>query len=152
MSLRPLPSIAEIEPKIVVPLLTVGTEILRYGLILIYLWFGAAKLYAPGDGLELVSGLISMMMLPMFFGQLLALWEIAIAIMFMRTEWVRYAAINTIVHLLGTFLPMAFLPWLTINDWPWLTLHGQFVIKNVALVGAAMVVWAATIRRQQMGR
>lgn len=141
--------LVEIETNLAPWMAVGGLKTLRFSLALIYLWFGLAKLFSPADGLELVRGLMATTGLPGSTGMVLAVWEIAIGILFLRTQWTRYASLNAIVHLLGTFLPFLFLPALTVYEAPWLTLHGQFIIKNVTLLGAAVVVWAATVRRRE---
>lgn len=125
----------------------VGIEAVRAGLVLIYLWFGLAKLFSPADGLELVTGLLDIFDLPSILATGLAVWEVIIGLLYLRPSLVRYAALNTVGHLLGTFLPLLLLPALTVVEAPWLTLHGQFIVKNLALLGGAALVWAFTIRR-----
>lgn len=136
----------DLEQRIAPSMARVGVKTLRYGLALLYFWFGAAKIWAPGEGLALVTDLFGLIGLPSVFGLVLAVWEIIIAALFVRKETISYAAPMATAHLIGTFLPMLALPALTWTLVPWLTLHGQFVTKNIVLLGGVWVVWAATIR------
>lgn len=127
-----------------------GVESLRYGLALLYVWFGLAKLFAPGDGLAIVTDLIALFGLPAITSPLLAVWEVLIGLLFLRLVWARYAAVLASLHLIGTFAPLVFLPGLTFAQFPiWLTLAGQFIVKNIVLHGAVLVIWAVEIRRRE---
>jgi hypothetical protein len=50
------------------------------------------------------------------------------------------------VQMVGTFTPLLLFPSETFSVWPIVpTLEGQYIIKNLVLIGAAMVV-GATVR------
>ena len=45
------------------------------------------------------------------------------------------------LQMVGTFLPIIFLPEVVFRKFPYaLTLEGQYIIKNLILVGAGMIV------------
>lgn len=134
-----------VERRVAPHLLPAGLHVVQYGIAVLFIWFGVAKLWSPGDGLELVAGVQMLFGLPGVFGMLLALWEVVIGAQFLSKQLVRYAAPQLLVHQAGTFLALVALPHLTWATFPWLTLHGQFVAKNVLIVGGALLVWHATL-------
>jgi uncharacterized membrane protein YkgB len=45
------------------------------------------------------------------------------------------------VQMAGTFLPLFLLPQVTFTHFPYaLTLEGQYIVKNLVIIGAAMVI------------
>lgn len=145
-------ALGTLERRSVQWLAATGVESLRYGLALIYVWFGVAKLWAPGEGLAIVVELLAIFGAPPIVSPLLAVWEVVIGLLFLRLRWARYAALLATIHLIGTFLPLLLLPDLTFKQFPlWLTLDGQFIVKNIVLHGAALVIWAVDIRRREAG-
>lgn len=124
-----------------------GVKSLRWGLVIMYVWFGFAKLFAPGDGLGIVNGLIAMVGLPSSVVIGLGVWEILIGVLFIRSQWTRLAAALATVHLLGTFIPLFALREMTFAAPIWLTLQGQFILKNIALHGGAWILWGIALQR-----
>ncbi len=122
---------------------TLGPVLIRLGLGLCFLWFGALKL-APGTGPAdaLVKATFDKLFLPptaALYG--LALFEVAVGIALLLDLHRRALAWILIAHLAGTALPLILLPDLTWTAVPHrLTLEGQYIVKNLVLIGGALAL------------
>ncbi len=128
---------------------------------LIYLWFGALKFFpdlSPAEALvratvsdiSAISG-IPLPVTPTLF--LLATWEVAIGIGLLLDHYRRAAIWMLVVHLPTTMLPFVLLPELVWTQAPiGLTLEGQYIVKNLALLASASAVGAALHSRDRASR
>ncbi len=76
----------------------------------------------------------------------LAAWECAIGLGLVFGKFLRLTLLLLLLQMTGTFLPLVFFPsetWTHIPYEP--TLEGQYIIKNLILLGAGIVV-GATVR------
>ena len=126
-------------------------NLLGYALGIVFLWFGALKLapgLSPAEELAgrtietLTSGLVPRSVaLPV-----LAVWEVAIGVGLLAGRWMRAVLLLLLVQMLGTITPLVLFPAETWSQFPIApTLEGQYIIKNVVLVAAAIVL-GATVR------
>ena len=133
-----------------------GVRLLRYAIGVVFVWFGALKLV---PGLSPAEALVraTMPFLPGdVFVAVLGAWEVAIGALLLYRPTVRAALFLLALQMPGTFLPFAVLPELCFSQWPLtspldlfaLTTEGQYIVKNVVLVTAALVV-GATVRERQ---
>ena len=125
--------------------------VLRIALGVVFFWFGVLKFFpnlSPAE--ELAARTIE----TITFGTvqanvslpLLAAWECLIGIGLIAGRFLRATLALLALQMLGTFLPLVLFPQETFTVFPIApTLEGQYIIKNVVLVGAAMVV-GATVR------
>ena len=123
-----------------------GIPILRIALGVIYVWFGALKLVpglSPAEDLVLAT----VPFLPgSFFLPFLAVWEIVIGIGFLTGRALRLTILLLFLQMPGTLSPIVLLPERIFTAFPFgLTLEGQYVIKNLVLISAALVI-GATVR------
>ena len=128
-----------------------GVPVLRFGLGIVFLWFGALKFFpgaSPAEALaartiEVMSfGLIG----PSVSLPSLAVWESLIGLGLLTGRYLRATLFLLALQMLGTLTPLLFFPEETFSIFPFApTLEGQYIIKNVVLIGAAMVV-GATVR------
>ncbi len=140
-----------IDVRITATLAHWGVPVLRVGLGVVFLWFGALKFFpgaSPAEALasrtiEVMSGgLIG----PAVSLPVLAIWESLIGLGLLTSRYLRATLFLLAVQMLGTLTPLALFPAETFSVFPFApTLEGQYIIKNVVLVGAAMVV-GATVR------
>ena len=123
-----------------------GVTFLRISMGIIFFWFGALKLV---PGLSPAEGLVraTIMFLPMsFFLPLLAVWEMAIGLGFITGKFMRLTILLLFLQMPGTLLPIFVRPDLVFTQFPYgLTLEGQYIVKNLVLISAALVV-GATVR------
>lgn len=119
---------------------------LRVSLGIVFVWFGALKLV---PGLSPAEPLIrqTITFLPMdLFLPLLALWEMAIGIGFLSGHFTRITVALMLLQMGGAMSPLVLRPDLIFAQFPYaFTLEGQYVVKDIILISAALVV-AATIR------
>jgi uncharacterized membrane protein YkgB len=123
-----------------------GMVIMRVGLGVVFFWFGALKL-VPGlsPAEELVRNTIYFVN-PDWFIPVLALWEMAIGLGLMLGKFLRITLLLLILQMPGTALPLILLPDAVWSRFPYaLTLAGQYIIKNLVLIGAGLVL-GGTVR------
>ena len=124
--------------------------ILRFGLGIIFIWFGALKLFpglSPAE--ELVRNTIYFFD-PDFFLPILAIWEVLIGLGFLiglfTNKFQRITILLLFLQMPGTALPLVLRPEVCWVNFPFvLTLEGQYIIKNLVIIGSALVL-GATVR------
>ena len=131
---------------------TIGIVFLRLSLGLIFFWFGALKFF-PGvsSAEELALRTITTLTFGVIPGKvsliLLALWETAIGLGLIFRVALRAVILLLLLQMAGTFLPLIFFPHETFTHFPFVpTLEGQYIIKNLVLIGAALVI-GSTVRK-----
>jgi len=114
---------------------------LRVTLGVIYIWFGLLKPFGISPAASLASD--TMPFLPQdFFIFSLGVWEVIIGLCFLFKPLTRLALVLFFVHIPGTFLPMFILPHSVYTNFPFgITLEGQYIIKNLALISVVLVIW-----------
>ena len=124
--------------------------VLRFGLGVIFFWFGALKL-VPGlsPAEQLVRNTIYFFD-PDLFLPVLAIWEMLIGLGFLvglfTNRFQRATILLLFLQMPGTALPLVILPEVCWTSFPFgLTLEGQYIIKNLAVIGSALVL-GATVR------
>lgn len=123
-----------------------GLSILRISLGVIFLWFGALKL-VPGlsPAEDLVRATVYFVD-PDLFLPVLAVWEMLIGIGLIAGRFLRATLLLLFLQMPGTALPMVVLPEVVWTAFPYgLTMEGQYIVKNLVLIGAGLVI-GATVR------
>ena len=123
-----------------------GLLVLRISLGIVFFWFGALKL-APGlsPAEELVRNTIYFVD-PDLFLPILAIWEMLIGLGLIFGIFMRLTLLLLFLQMPGTALPLLILPEATWTVFPiGLTLEGQYIIKNLVLIGAGLVL-GGTVR------
>ncbi len=128
-----------------------GVPTLRVGLGIVFLWFGALK-FVPGlsPAEELATRTIAQLtggaVPPSTSLPILAIWETLIGVGLLSGRFLRATLFLLAVQMAGTVTPLFLFPAETFTTFPYApTLEGQYIIKNIVLIGAAMVV-GATVR------
>ena len=123
-----------------------GLLILRIGLGIVFLWFGILKFFkglSPAE--DLVRNTVYFVD-PDFFLPVLATWESLIGIGLITGRFLRVTLFLLFLQMPGTALPLLILPEKVWTVFPYgLTLEGQYIIKNLVLIGAGLVI-GATVR------
>ena len=124
---------------------------LRIALGIVFLWFGVLKFFpnlSPAETLaartiEVITlGIVK----PAVSLPVLAAWESLIGLGLILGRWLRGILLLLVVQMAGTFTPLLLFPGETFTVFPFVpTLEGQYIIKNLVLIGAAMAV-GATVR------
>lgn len=113
----------------------------------VYLWFGSLKFFSglsPAEQLarysihKLTMGLLNDHT-SLF---LLATLECLVGFFLIIGKYVKGALLLLFPHMLCTFTPFIFSPQETFRFAPYgLTLVGQYIIKNIVIITAAVVIW-----------
>ena len=114
---------------------------LRLTLGVVFVWFGVLKLLGVSPVLSLVEQTYSFLPLRAFF-LLLSIWEMGIGCGLIFKRALRVTLVLLCIHLTGTFIALLQAPSLFFlhNNPLWLTAEGEFVIKNLVLVAAGLVI------------
>lgn len=117
----------------------------RFGLFVIFFWFGSLKILNMSPASPLVQQLaeqtVPFASFPTFFLFFGAL-EVAIGILFLVRGAERVVIPLLLLHMATTFLPLILLPEETWSAPLVPTLEGQYIIKNLALIAAAVGIAA----------
>jgi uncharacterized membrane protein YkgB len=121
----------------------------------VFIWFGALKLVpglSPAEPLVIQTAealaRLAVFPPPDLFLRLLGVWEVVIGLGFLVRPLLRPAIALLALQMPGTLLPLVLLPELCYTAAPLgLTLTGQYIIKNMVLVAAALVV-GGTVRQR----
>ena len=130
-----------------------GILLLRISLGVIFIWFGALKLFegvSPAE--ELVKRTVYWFPPEVFF-PILGVWEVLIGVGLLFRRLIRAALLLLFLQMPGTFLPLILLPEVCFTAFPYgLTLEGQYIVKNLILISAALVVGGTVRHRKREGR
>jgi len=128
-----------------------GVTLLRISLGIVFLWFGVLKFVpglSPADELAtrtiyvLTFGIIP----PEISRPVLALWESMIGLGLITGWFMRGTLLLLFLQMVGTITPLFLFPAETWGRFPIApTLEGQYIIKNIVLVSAGLVI-GATVR------
>ncbi len=130
---------------------THGITLTRIALGVVFLWFGAIKFVPGWSPAEELAGRtierITFGAVPAEVGvPILAAWESLIGIGLLAGRFLRVTLLLLFAQMPGTLLPLVLFPAETFTAFPYApTMEGQYIIKNVVLIGAAIVV-GATVR------
>ncbi|MEM8598651.1 MAG: hypothetical protein AAGF99_01915 [Bacteroidota bacterium] len=124
----------------------VGIATLRIAVALVFIWFGGLKLF---EGLSPAEDLVKATVYwvnPDVFFPILGVWEVLIGIGLLWRPLVRGALFLLALQMPGTFLPLVLLPEVCFTAFPFgLTMEGQYIVKNLVIIAAALVV-GSTVR------
>ena len=143
--------LGEIDVRITRWMARYGVPILRVSLGIVFLWFGFLKFF-PGlsPAQELAGRTVTLLTLgmvpPSVAVPVLAAWESAIGIGLILGRALRIVLLLLFVQMLGTLSPVILFPAEVFVRIPYApTLEGQYIIKNLVLISAAIVI-GATVR------
>lgn len=123
-----------------------GLRVLRYALAVVFIWFGLLKPLGMSPAEELVKNTVYFLPPDIFF-PILGWWEVAIGVGLLYRPLNRLALGLLFLQMPGTMLPLVLLPEVCFTSAPFgLTMEGQYIIKNIVLIGAALVV-GGTVRK-----
>ncbi|MFM2019507.1 MAG: hypothetical protein RL718_88 [Actinomycetota bacterium] len=119
----------------------IGITFLRFAIGVVFIWFGALKTVGElSPAYDLVAATVYWLT-PEIIVPLLGLWEIAIGLAFLFTPLTRIAILLLALQMPGTFLPLVLLPEVCFTVFPvGLTLEGQYIVKNLVIIGSALVI------------
>lgn len=140
-----------LDQRITTTLAVAAVPSLRIAMGIVFLWFGALKLF-PGasPAADLASRTVETLTLgvvtPAIAVPLLGAWEVAIGVGLVTGWFLRATLLLLALQMVGAMSPLILFPAETFDGSPLLpTLEGQYIIKDVVLIAAAMVI-GATVR------
>ncbi len=113
---------------------------------LVYLWFGTLKFFpgvsaAEGLALDTVHALTFEVFSDRLAIVLLAIWEVSVGLLLIVNLFRRATLYVALLHILLTFTPFIFFPDLIFSQAPFgLTLVGQYIVKNLIILGILVVL------------
>ena len=128
-----------------------GAGLLRVGLGVLFLWFGLLKLFpgsspAPGLTARAIDLLTFGTASPSVSMPALALWDCGIGVGLIANLFMRATLLLLFARMLGAVSSLFLFPHEAFVVLPFTpTPEGQYVIKNIVLLGAALVI-GATVR------
>ncbi len=121
--------------------------LLRISLAVVFIWFGALKIVGNSPAIELVTRTVYWLD-PRWFVPFLGAWEVVIGLCMLWRPAIRVSIALLALQMPGTFLPLVLLPHVCFASIPWVpSLEGQYIIKNLVLISAAIAV-GGTVRSQ----
>jgi hypothetical protein len=125
----------------------ISTPFARFAIFAIYFWFGLLKLIGESPASPMVKTLFGETMGKMFqslpFAQfmiLFALFEMLIGVSFLIPKLDKLSFVLLALHLVTTTMPLFLLSGMIWTK-PWVpTLEGQYIIKNLAIIGLALSI------------
>ena len=134
------PTIKEIDRFLIDSLTRLSLPALRISLGIIFIWFGALKPFGDSPAVDVITKTVYWFD-PDIFIPILGVWEMAIGLCLLYAPFIRAGLFLLALQMPGTFLPLIILPEVCFIDIPFnLTLEGQYIVKNLVLIGAAIVV------------
>lgn len=128
-----------------------GIIALRVSLGIIFIWFGILKTMGISPAEPLVKATVGWM--PFFSTDgwviIIGWWEVIIGVSFLFQKTIRLAIALLAMQMVGTFMPLVILTEVTFQAGhiPYApTMEGQYIIKNLLIISAALVV-GGTVRR-----
>lgn len=128
-----------------------GILLLRISLGIVFFWFGFLKFFpglSPADQIatDTMSTLTFNFIRPEISIIILAVWETIIGIGLLSGKFLRIILLLLFAQMVGTMTPLILFPTETFTRFPFVpTLEGQYIIKNIVLISAGLVV-GATVR------
>lgn len=129
--------------------------LLRISVGIVFFWFGVLKFFpslSPAEDLaaRTIETLTFGLMKENISLPILALWECAIGVGLITGKFMRGTLLLLFAQMSGTIMPLFFFPNETFTHFPYAaTLEGQYIIKNMVLISAGLVMWA-TVRGGQL--
>lgn len=128
-----------------------GILLLRISLGVVFLWFGVLKFFpdlSPAETLatRTIEKLTFGVLAPQVSIIILAIWESLIGLGLIFGVFMRATLLLLFVQMVGTTTPVLLFPQEVFTVFPYaLTLEGQYIVKNLVLISAAIVI-GATVR------
>ncbi|GAB5399956.1 MAG: DoxX family protein [Aureisphaera sp.] len=130
----------------------VGIPALRISFAIIFIWFGILKPFGLSAAEPLLKATVAWLPFgtPEVWLHVIGWWEVVIGICFVfrKTTWIAIPLL--FLQMAGTFMPLVFLPEVVYQK-PWAvylpTMEGQYILKNVMIISAALVVGGSNGKR-----
>lgn len=131
----------QLDTRVLAGLRRFSLPLLRASLGIVFMWFGALKVLGATPVDELVASVVYWVD-PAWLVPALGAFEIALGLGLLIGKAMRLVLLLFAVQMVGTFLVFAILPDVAFYDGNplLLTVEGEFVVKNLVLLSAGLVV------------
>ena len=117
---------------------------IRFSFGIIFIWFGILKPLHLSPAEEFLKKTVSFLPFggPDFWLSVIGWWEVVIGVTFLFPKTTKIAIGLLFLQMIGTFMPLVFLPETTFKNGNifTLTIEEQYIIKNVMIISAALVL------------
>lgn len=138
--IAPSKTLAKIDHTVISFMERVGLPFLRIGIGVVFVWFGLLKVFGVSPAADLLAATVYWWT-PEVIVPAIGVWEALIGIAFLIPPLTRVAILLLAGQMPGTFLPLVLLPEVCWEVFPHaLTLEGQYIVKNLVIIGAALVI------------
>ena len=123
----------------------ISIPLARIGLFVVFFWFGVLKVIGMSPASQMVMDLFHKTIPFMEFGTfivLFGLFECLIGILFLIKGFERVVIPLLAIHMVTTFMPLVLLSSETWSGFMVPTMEGQYIIKNILIITAAIVIAA----------
>ncbi|MEK9181508.1 MAG: hypothetical protein AAB786_00600 [Patescibacteria group bacterium] len=137
--------IEKIDIKIIDFLKRISMPLARFSLFVVFFYFGILKVVGLSPASQLVQNLFENTIGFMPFGTfiiLFGLFECLIGVLFIIRGLERIVIPLLFLHMIMTFMPLFMLPEVTWSAFLVPTLEGQYIIKNLVIISAAIGIAA----------
>lgn len=128
---------------------TYGVRLLRWSLGVVFIWFGALKIIGRSPVADVVAETVYWVD-PSWFVPFLGVWEMVVGVGLLFRVALRLTLLLFWLQMAGTFLTLVVRPDISFQGGNplLLTETGEFVIKNLVLVSAGIVIGSTVQRRE----
>ncbi len=138
-------SLQTIDAKFISFCQKISVPLARFGLFIVFFWFGILKVVGQSPASGLVERLFNETIPFMDFGTFLiafGIFECIIGILFLIRGADRLTILLLFIHMATTTGPLVLLPEETWSGFLVPTLEGQYIIKNILVIAAGITVAA----------
>jgi putative oxidoreductase len=127
-----------------------SAPLLRASLGVVFIWFGALKISNSTPVADLVAHTVPFLPSKVFV-PVLGVFEMVLGLGLLIGRWIPAVITLMVMHLAGTFLVLVTQPDVAFNHGNplQLTMTGEFVVKNLVLITAGLLLLASRQRQQQ---
>ena len=144
-----VPALEQLDQIVTRFLASYSVTLIRVAVALVFLWFGALKIVGSSPVADLVADTVYW--LPQdFFVPFLGAWEIIVGLGLLFGVALRLTLFLFWIQMAGTFLLLIVRPDISFQSGNpmLLTTEGEFVVKNIVLIAAGMVIGSKVRNRQ----
>lgn len=120
-----------------------SVPVARFGLFVIFFWFGMLKVLDMSPASPLVEQLFKETIPFMSFASfniLFGAFEALIGVLFLKKGLERIVIPLLFIHMITTFMPLFLLPAVIWSSFMVPTMEGQYIIKNLVIIAAAVTI------------
>ncbi len=129
-----------------------GIPLLRVTLGIVFIWFGLLKILDESPVKMLISDAYPFLPLQAFL-LILGIWEVVIGIGLLTKRAPRITIGLLWLQMIGVFMGPLLLPhyFFQYSNPFFLTMYGEFVIKNIVFLSASLVIGGHIVKQMQAG-